>query len=191
MGIYHPCERRRQHHVHCNDRRDSHAADQQNSFRSTLHRRLPISMRAPIRVRGSGAHHGFGRIGHVKRSSPAYRLFPRPILGARARAATFCTGKRKRPAEADRFFRLGIGVAGLLVRHLWTFVTLAGSLPLLARGLTAALLLPGFLARRLILPAGLVLVGHVVSFHGNVTTTDGSRHRSGNPESAVRVAGAN
>jgi hypothetical protein len=103
---------------------------------------------------------------------------------------TLCTVKRKRPAEAGRFCQLSIGVAGLLVRHLGIFVTLAGSLTLLARSLTAALLLPGFLARRLILLAGLVLVRHVVSFHGNIATTARSLHRSGKPKSAVRVADA-
>jgi hypothetical protein len=44
---------------------------------------------------------------------------------------------------------------------------LPGALTLLARILTAALLL----ARRLILSAMLVLVRHVVSFHENITTT--------------------
>jgi hypothetical protein len=77
---------------------------------------------------------------------------------------TFCTLKRKRPAEAGRFCQSSIGVAGLLVRHLGIFVTLARSLTLLARSLTAALLPPELLARRLILLAGLVLVRHAVSF---------------------------
>ena len=81
------------------------------------------------------------------------------------------TRQRKRPAEAGRFCQLGIGVAGLIVRHLGIFVTLAGGLTLLARILTAALLLTGFLARRLILLAALVLVRHVVSFHGDISTT--------------------
>src|SRR6266545_5012208 len=44
------------------------------------------------------------------------------------------------------------------------FVTLCGSLALLARLLTAALLLAGLLSRRLILLAGPVLFGHGVSF---------------------------
>jgi hypothetical protein len=72
MGIDNPRERCRQHEVRRDDRRDGQAADKQNSFRSTLHRRLPISMRA----RNSGALHGIGRIDHVKRSSPAFRSFP-------------------------------------------------------------------------------------------------------------------
>jgi len=50
------------------------------------------------------------------------------------------------------------------------FVTLCGSLALLARLLTAALLLAGLLSRRLIVLAGLVLFGHGVSFHGKRQT---------------------
>jgi hypothetical protein len=50
-------------------------------------------------------------------------------------------------------------------------ISFAGSLALLARFLAAALLLTGFLTRRLIVLAGLVLVRHVVSFHGNIMTT--------------------
>jgi hypothetical protein len=59
----------------------------------------------------------------------------------------------------------------LIVRHFGIPVILGGSLTLLTRRPTAALLLAGFLTRRLILLAGLVLVRHVVSFHGNVSTT--------------------
>jgi hypothetical protein len=51
------------------------------------------------------------------------------------------------------------------------FVTLRGSLALLAGFLTTALLLTGLLTRRLILLAGLVLVRHGVSFHGNTRPT--------------------
>jgi hypothetical protein len=56
----------------------------------------------------------------------------------------------------------------------WLFgisIVLAGSLALLAGFLTTALLLTGFLTRRLILLTGLILVRHVVSFHGNIMTT--------------------
>ena len=55
---------------------------------------------------------------------------------------------------------------------------LGGSLALLALFLAAALLLTGLLTRRLIVLAGLVLVRHVVSFHGNIVTTARSRRRS-------------
>jgi hypothetical protein len=67
-------------------------------------------------------------------------------------------------------------------------ITLAGSLALLARFLAAALLLTGFLTRRLILLAGLVLVRHVVSFHGNIVTTAQSRRRSEKTKAAIRIA---
>ncbi|MBR1146637.1 hypothetical protein [Bradyrhizobium sp. AUGA SZCCT0431] len=108
--------------------------------------------------------------------------------GAQYCATTVGSAKRKRPAEAGRFCQLGIGVAGLIGRQLGIFVTLAGSLTLLARILTAALLLTRLLTRRLILLAGLVLVRHVVSSHGNVVTTDRSPRRSDQGKSAVRVA---
>jgi hypothetical protein len=65
---------------------------------------------------------------------------------------------------------------------------LVGSLALLAGFLATALLLTGFLARRLILLAGLVLVRHVVSFHGNITTTAQSRRRSDKTKTAIRIA---
>jgi hypothetical protein len=51
------------------------------------------------------------------------------------------------------------------------FIVLAGCLALLAGLLTTALLLTGFLTRRVILLTGLVLVRHVVSFHENIMTT--------------------
>jgi hypothetical protein len=52
------------------------------------------------------------------------------------------------------------------------FVTLCGSLALLARFLTTtALLLAGLLSRRLIRLARLVLVRHGFSFHGNTKPT--------------------
>jgi len=54
-------------------------------------------------------------------------------------------------------------------------IVLARSLALLARFRAAALLLTGLLTRRLILLAGLVLVRHVVSFHGGIMTTAQSR----------------
>jgi len=77
----------------------------------------------------------------------------------------------------ERFFRISI--------------TLAGSLALLARFLAAALLLTGFLTRRLIVLAGLaglILVRHVVSFHGNIMTTAQSRRRSDKTKAANRIA---
>jgi hypothetical protein len=67
--------------------------------------------------------------------------------------------------------RLRIGVARLVERLFGISIVLARSLALLARFRAAALLLTGFLTRRLILLAGLVLVHHVVSFHGNTTIT--------------------
>jgi hypothetical protein len=51
------------------------------------------------------------------------------------------------------------------------FVTLCGSLALLAGFLTAALLLAGLLSRRLIRLTRLVLVRHGFSFHGNTRPT--------------------
>jgi hypothetical protein len=59
----------------------------------------------------------------------------------------------------------------LIVRLLGIFVTLCGSLALLAGFLTTALLLTGLLTRRLVLLTGLALVRHGVSFHGNIITT--------------------
>jgi hypothetical protein len=73
------------------------------------------------------------------------------------------------------------------VRLLGVLVTLAGGLALLARFLTAALLLTGLLTRRLILLAGLVLVRHVVSFHGNTIATAQSPRRSDKTKTAVRM----
>jgi hypothetical protein len=73
----------------------------------------------------------------------------------------------------------------------WLFgisITLAGGLTLLARFRTAALLLTGLLTRRLIPLAGLVLVRHVVSFHGNIVTTAQSRRRSEKTKAAIRIA---
>src|SRR5260370_16804492 len=100
-------------------------------------------------------------------------------------------GQKKRPAEASGLCYLRIGVARLLVRLFGLFrisVTLAGSLTLLARIPTAALLLTGFLNRRLILLAGLVLVRHVVSFHGNIITTAQIPRRSDKTKPAVPIA---
>jgi hypothetical protein len=67
-------------------------------------------------------------------------------------------------------------------------ITLARGLALLARFPAAALLLTGLLTRRLILLAGLVLVRHAVSFHGNIMTTAQSRHRSDKTKAAIRIA---
>jgi hypothetical protein len=74
----------------------------------------------------------------------------------------------------------------LIVRLLGIFVTPYGSLALLARFLTATLLLTG----RLVLLAGLALVCHVVSFHWDITTTDQSPRRSDKRKMAVRIAAA-
>jgi hypothetical protein len=62
------------------------------------------------------------------------------------------------------------------------------SLAVLARFLAAALLLTGFLAWRLSLLAGLVLVRHIVSFHGNIMTAAQSRRRSDKTKAAIRIA---
>jgi hypothetical protein len=64
-------------------------------------------------------------------------------------------------------------------------ITFAGGLTLLARFLAAALLLTRFLARRLTVLAGLVLVRHVVSFHGNIMTMAQSRPRSDKTKAAI------
>jgi hypothetical protein len=67
-------------------------------------------------------------------------------------------------------------------------ITLAGRLTLLAWFRAAALLLTGLLTRRLILLARLVLVRHVVSFHGNIVTTAQSRRRSEKTKAAICIA---
>ena len=64
------------------------------------------------------------------------------------------------------------------MRLLRSFSILAGSLALLSGFLTAAVLLTWLLTRRLVLLAGLGLVRHVVSFHGNTITTARSPRRS-------------
>jgi hypothetical protein len=74
------------------------------------------------------------------------------------------------------------------VRRFGIFAVLAGSLALLARFLTATLLLAWLLARGLILPAGLVLVRHVVSFHGNIMTTASPPCRSDKTKAPLRIA---
>ena len=68
------------------------------------------------------------------------------------------------------------------------FGILAGRLALLSGFLTAALLWTWLLARRLVLLAGLVLVRHVVSFHGNVGPTVLCRRRSDKTKAAFRIA---
>ena len=73
------------------------------------------------------------------------------------------------------------------MRLLGVFVTLCGSLALLAGFLTTALLLTGLLTRRLVLLAGLALVRHDASFQGNVITTDQSPRRSDKRKMAVRI----
>jgi hypothetical protein len=79
----------------------------------------------------------------------------------------------------------------LVVRFFGIFGVLAGRLALLARLLTAALLLTWLLTRCLILLAGLlILVRHVVSFHGNIVTTARSPRRSDKTRAARRIAAA-
>ncbi|MGA8316137.1 MAG: hypothetical protein WA832_07200 [Bradyrhizobium sp.] len=84
---------------------------------------------------------------------------------------------KKTVREAGRFCYLRIGVARLVELLFRISIVLARSLALLAR-FRAAALLTGLLTRRLILLAGLVLVRHVVSFHGNTVTTALSPRRS-------------
>jgi len=67
------------------------------------------------------------------------------------------------------------------------FVTLCGSLALLARLLTAALLLAGLLSRRLILLTGPVLFRHGVSFHGK-HQTNGPQFRFVPDKEEMRLA---
>jgi hypothetical protein len=76
----------------------------------------------------------------------------------------------------------------LIVRLLGIFVTLCGSLALLAGFLTTALLLTGLLTWRLVLMTGLALVRHGASFHGNIITTDQSPRRSAKRKMAGRIA---
>jgi hypothetical protein len=76
----------------------------------------------------------------------------------------------------------------LIVRLLRIFIILAWCLALLAGFLAAALLLTGLLTRSLILLAGLVLVRHAVSFHGNGLTTAQSLRRSDKRKMAIRIA---
>jgi hypothetical protein len=85
---------------------------------------------------------------------------------------------QKTAREAGRFCWLRIGVARLVELLFGISIVLARSLALLARFRAAALLLTGLLTPRLILLAGLVLVRHVVSFHGNTITTARSPRRS-------------
>ena len=88
MGIQDPREPRRQHDNRRDGRRDSQAADEQNTLRSTFHCRIPISMRAL----SPGAHHELSGIGHVKRSSLVYRF----VSSADSRRAR----ERKRDGES-------------------------------------------------------------------------------------------
>ena len=78
LGISGLCERARQYDDRRDGRRDSQAADEQNTFRSTIHRRIPTT------ALGSGAHHGLSGVGHAESSSPV--CFLTPILCARAQA---------------------------------------------------------------------------------------------------------
>jgi hypothetical protein len=115
------------------------------------------------------------------------------VIGDKRTLDRLCSASRiaeqiKRPAEAGRLCYLRIAVARLLVRLFGILIPLAGRLALLARFLTAALLLTRLLTRRLILLAGLVLVRHVVSFHGNIITTDQSPRRSDKRKMAIRIA---
>jgi hypothetical protein len=74
-----------------------------------------------------------------------------------------------------------------MVRLLRIFIILAWCLALLAGFLAAALLLTGLLTRSLILLAGLVLVRHAVSFHGNGVTTVQTLRRSDKRKMPVRI----
>ena len=74
------------------------------------------------------------------------------------------------------------------MRLLRSFSILAGSLALLSGFLTAAVLLTWLLTRRLVLLAGLGLVRHVVSFHGNIIPTVLSLRRSDKTKAAFRIA---
>ena len=83
MVVQVPCERRREHADRGDDQTaGEQTADEQNNFRSTFHRGLPIAASALV----SGAHPELSRIGHVKCSSLGDRLFALPIRGARAQA---------------------------------------------------------------------------------------------------------
>jgi hypothetical protein len=74
-----------------------------------------------------------------------------------------------------------------MVRLLRIFIILAWCLALLAGFPAAALLLTELLTRSLILLAGLVLVRHAVSFHGNGVTTVQSLRRSDKRKRPVRI----
>jgi hypothetical protein len=81
MGIQELRERPCKHEDRRDGRRDRQAADEQNSLRSALHRRISISKRAL----GSVVIVKLSSLGHAKRSLPC-RLSSPPILDARAQA---------------------------------------------------------------------------------------------------------
>jgi hypothetical protein len=93
-------------------------------------------------------------------TEPARRCAREELKAALAAFAADGCRAEKRPAEAGRRRRLRIGVADLLVRLLGFPVIHRRRLALLARFLTAALLLSGLLTRGLFLLARLVLIGH-------------------------------
>jgi hypothetical protein len=87
-----------------------------------------------------------------------------------------CLKETNPPKRVVSFLR--VGVARLVKRLLGIFVTLCGSLTLLARFLTTAVLLTRPLTRRLIWLTELILVRHGVSFHGSAPTRLAVRVRS-------------
>jgi hypothetical protein len=76
----------------------------------------------------------------------------------------------------------------LVVRLFGFFVATAWRLALLAGFLTATLLVARLLTRCLILLPGLVLVYHIVSFHGNTLVIAQTPRRSDKRKMAVRIA---
>jgi hypothetical protein len=93
-----------------------------------------------------------------------------------------CPPDRIKTARRDGPLRyLGVAVASLVAMIFRIFPTITGGQALLTglAGLgSAALLLTRFLTRTLVLLAGLVLVRHVLSFHGNIVPTARTSGRS-------------
>src|ERR1700731_656458 len=86
-----------------------------------------------------------------------------PEASGERRNAQKETARRSGPSLLVTYRSCSFGRAAL-----WDFYC---PCQVLARFRAAALLLTGLLTRRLILLTGLVLVRHVVSFHGNTITT--------------------
>jgi hypothetical protein len=123
------------------------------------------------------------RLRRKRKNEEAEALFTLPCLFLYSEIRN---GKRTGP-RSEPLLRLGVAVASLVVRLFEIFVTFARRLALLARFLAADLLLTGFLTRCAILLAGLDLVRHVASFHGNIITTALSSRRSDKTKAAVRI----